>query len=262
MKRMRSHVVVCLAVVLVLSLLGGCRVAPKDVPASRTLRVLTYNIHHGEGTDEVFDYERLAHVINELEPDIVAVQEVDNATQRAAGIDQAALLGKLCHMHHAFGQAMPYQGGQYGEAVLSRFPIVTSATHPLPYTLEREPRAALEVCVDVPGIGPLTFVGTHLCHIDNELRTLQTRRLTQLFPVDAATPTILAGDFNARPGSDPMNVLRDAGWIDVVAPDTKIDYILIRPSDPWRVKEVIIVNEPVASDHDPILAILEWQGTP
>ena len=71
---------------------------------------------------------------------------------------------------------------------------------------------------------------------------------------------ILAGDFNARPGSDPMNVLLQDGWTDVVAPRSKIDYILIRATDPWQVKEVTIVDEPVASDHDPVLAVLEWQG--
>lgn len=241
--------------------LCGCHAGTARLQTSRTLRVLTYNIHHGEGMDERFDYERLARVINDLSPDIVALQEADRGTDRASGIDQAALLGKLCKMHHVFGQAMPYQNGQYGEAVLSRFPVEKVIVHPLPYYLEREPRAALEVRVKVPGIGPLAFVGTHLCHQDNELRTQQTRRISELlFPRDEGPPVILAGDFNARPGSEPMNVLLDDGWLDVVAPRSRIDYILIRTSDPWRVKEIIIVDEPVASDHDPVLAILEWQG--
>ena len=56
--------------------------------ARRTLRVLTYNIHHGEGTDGVFDLERLAKVINDLAPDIVALQEVDKGTDRASGVMQ------------------------------------------------------------------------------------------------------------------------------------------------------------------------------
>jgi len=240
--------------------LCGCHGGAVGPQTPRTLRVLTYNIHHGEGTDEQFDYERLARVINDLSPDIVALQEVDRGTGRASGVDQAKLLGKLCQMHHAYGQAMPYQGGQYGEAILSRFPIQEVLVHPLPYQLEREPRAALEVRVEVEGIGPLAFVGTHLCHQDNELRTLQTRRLSQLLDKEEGPPVILAGDFNARPGSDPMNVLLQDGWTDVVAPRSKIDYILIRATDPWQVKEVTIVDEPVASDHDPVLAVLEWQG--
>ncbi len=55
-----------------------------------------------------------------------------------------------------------------------------------------------------------------------------------------------------------MNVLLDAGWTDVVAPRSKIDYILIRSADSWQVEEVTIVDEPVVSDHDPVLAVLQW----
>lgn len=260
MTETRKKLIVLLLIASWVVTLCGCHAGAVKPQTPDTLRVLTYNIHHGEGTDEQFDYERLAKVINDLSPDIVALQEVDHCTDRAAGVDQAALLGKLCKMHHAFGQAMPYQNGQYGEAILSRFPIEKTLDHPLPYQFGREPRAAVEVRVQAEGIGPLVFVGTHLCHQDNELRTQQTGRIKQLLAKEEGPPVILAGDFNARPGSDPMNVLVEDGWIDVVAPRSKIDYILVRASDPWRVKEVIIVDEPVASDHDPVLAILEWRG--
>lgn len=260
MVRTRDNSIVMLLIALLLVTLCGCHAGTVAPQTARTLRVLTYNIHHGEGTDRQFDYERLAKVINDLNPDIVALQEVDRRTDRVSGIDQAALLGKLCKMHHAFGQAMPYQNGQYGEAILSRFPIEKTLVHPLPYDPGREPRAAIEVRVQVDGIGPVVFVGTHLCHQDNELRTQQTGRIKQLLAKEDGPPVILAGDFNARPGSDPMNVLLENGWTDVVAPRSRIDYILVRASDPWQVKKVIIVDEPVASDHDPVLAILEWQG--
>jgi len=252
---------------LALSLLGlsfvalaGCHRDAVKPQTLRTLRVLTYNIHHGEGTDEVFDYDRLARVINDLSPDIVALQEVDKGTDRASGVDQAALLGTLCKMHHTFGQAMPYQNGQYGEAILSRFPIEKTLVHPLPYQLDQEPRAALEARIQVEGIGSIVFVGTHLCHQSNETRVQQTERMSDLFANEEGPPVILAGDFNARPGSAPMNVLLGDGWIDTIAPRSRIDHVLVRAVDPWRVGEVIIVDEPVASDHDPVLAVLEWQG--
>jgi endonuclease/exonuclease/phosphatase family metal-dependent hydrolase len=186
--------------------------------------VLTYNIHHGEGPDKVFDYRRLAKVINDLSPDLVALQEVDVGTERASGVNQAAMLGKLCKMHHAFGQAMPYQGGQYGEAILSRFPIEGSCPSG-PYQFEEEPRAALEVRINPRGIGPIAFVGTHLCHQKVENRVQQTQRIQWLFPKPEGCPVILAGDFNARPGSEPMKVLFDAGWTDAVAPRSVIDYV-------------------------------------
>jgi len=249
-----------LSLVLLLFTLTGCHKGVIEPRAPRTLRVLTYNIHHGEGTDEVFDLERLATVINDLSPDIVALQEVDKNTDRASGVDQAAVLGKLCKMHHAFGQAMPYSNGQYGEAILSRFPITKTLVHPLPYDRGQEPRAALEAHIQVNGIGPIVFVGTHLCHQSNENRVQQNQRLGDLLSKDAGPPVILAGDFNARPGSAPMAVLLENGWIDTIEPRSRIDYVLVRSADPWRVREVVIVDEPVASDHDPVLAVLEWQG--
>jgi endonuclease/exonuclease/phosphatase family metal-dependent hydrolase len=240
--------------------LAGCQSETVGPQASGTLRVLTYNIHHGEAMDGMFDYERLANVITSLSPDIVALQEVDRGTDRASGVDQAAMLGRLCGMHHAFGQAMPYQNGQYGEAVLSRLPIEEVVVHPLPYRTGQEPRAALEVQITPEGLGPIVFVGTHLCHQSNETRTQQTQRMGRLFPKAGGPAVILAGDLNARPQSEPMKVLLDNGWIDAVAPRSKIDYVLIREADPWKVVDVVIVDEPVVSDHDPILVVLEWQG--
>lgn len=239
---------------------AGCHAESVKPRSPQTLRVLTYNIHHGEGVDERFDYDRLAGVIKKLEPDIVALQEVDFGTERASGVDQAKRLAKLCRMHYAFGQAMPHEGGQYGEAILSRFPIEKTIVHPLPYDLDLEPRAAIEVVLRPAGIGSISFVGTHLCHKSNDLRVRQTQRLTQLFTSKEGCPVILAGDFNARPGSEPMNVLLNADWTDAVSPRSVIDYVLVRACDPWIVREVIIVDEPIASDHDPVLVVLQWQG--
>lgn len=255
----RRFVVVIVAV-LVFVALAGCQSEPVEPQTPGTLRVLTYNIHHGEGTDKVVDYQRLARVIKELSPDLVALQEVDVGTERAAGADQVATLGELCGMHYAFGQAMPYQNGWYGEAVLSRFPIQGMAVHPLPYQFEQEPRAALEVRFDVPGIGPFSFIGTHLCHQKDENRIQQARRLNLLFSKREGPPLILAGDFNARPDSEPMKILFDAGWIDTVAPVSVIDYVLVRSCDPWKIAEATIVEDPVTSDHNPVLVILERAG--
>ncbi len=260
MRHTRRGFVFSSLVGLALLVLPGCQAGAVKPQTPGMLRVLTYNIHHGEGTDKVFDYPRLAKLINDLAPDLVALQEVDVGTERVLGVDQAALLGKLCKMHHAFGQAMPYQGGRYGDAILSRFPIESVAVHPLPYQFEQEPRTAVEVRVTPEGIGPITFVSTHLCHQKVENRVQQTQRIKSLFPKQGGNPTILAGDFNARPGSDPMQVLVDAGWKDAVAPRSVIDYVLVRSCDPWKVKEVTILDETVVSDHKPVLVVLEWQG--
>ena len=229
--------------------------------AQPRLRVLTYNIHHGQGSDGKFDYERTAKIISDLKPDVVALQEVDLQTQRASGLDQAARLGELTGLRHTFGNAMYFSGGQYGEAILSKFPMDDIKSYRLPFRSGQEPRCALAARIHPDnGLPEFIFVGTHLCHQSNETRTEQAQRINRLFSADGDPPVILAGDLNARPGSDPMKILLAERWTDAIAPRSRIDYILYRSNDPWHVVEVNIVDDRVASDHRPVFVVLQWQG--
>jgi endonuclease/exonuclease/phosphatase family metal-dependent hydrolase len=224
------------------------------------LRVLTYNIHHGEGTDRKFDLERLAGIIKAAKPDVVAVQEVDRKTRRASGVDQAAELGKLTGMHAEFGKAMEYSGGEYGEAILSRHKPTNVKVHALPHGPGREPRAAIAVTLAArDGLPELVFIGTHLCHQSNDDRVAQAKTINEAYPPDSKIVAILAGDLNARTDTPPM---REFGkqWTDTMPKRNKIDYVLVRPGDPWQVIEAKVIPEPVASDHDPVLLVLEWRG--
>ena len=232
--------------------------AAQDAPR---LRVLTYNIHHGEAMDGKFDYERLASVITALAPDVVALQEVDRGTKRSAGADQAALLAKLTRTKSVFGNALYFQGGEYGDAILSRFPMRDAKAHHLPFRYGQEPRTALEVRIQPNnGLPDFIFVGTHLCNQSEATRLDQVKELNRILPADAEVPVILAGDLNARSGSAPMKTLLATRWKDAIAPNSEIDYILLRPEDPWKILEVRIVEELVVSDHKPVLAVLEWGG--
>lgn len=98
-------------------------------PVSSRLRVLSYNIHHGRGIDDQVDLERLAKVINDCQPDLVALQEVDNGTQRTNGVDQTAELARLTGLHAQFARQIDFEGGQYGQALLSLAAI--GSTNPL-----------------------------------------------------------------------------------------------------------------------------------
>ncbi len=236
------------------------------------LRVLTYNIHHGEGVDGSFDLERLARVITAVEPDLVALQEVDRATERSSGVDQAAELGRLTGMQAFFGEAMPYRGGGYGEAVLTRLKVLDVTTHPLAASPGHEPRAALAVTVRAWRRGPrLVFIGTHLDHTgDPTDRIEQAVLLNDLALGYDPQLQILAGDLNALPDSEPMLVLAQQ-WQDTSPvrqeptfpsrdPQRRLDYILVRPAGAWRVVEVRVLEEDIASDHRPLLVILEPGG--
>jgi endonuclease/exonuclease/phosphatase family metal-dependent hydrolase len=238
----------------------------------RTLRVLTYNIHHGEGTDGRFDLSRLAGVMKTVQPDVVALQEVDRGTERSGGIDQLAELERLTNMHAEFGKAMDYSGGGYGVAVLSRWPLLITGNHPLPGSPDREPRTALTVEVRSSERGPmLQFTSTHLDQgRDPEDRLAQARYLNELLVRGEGRPAILAGDLNSRPDTEVMEIF-EAQWAMAPAVDpspttpsgrrrSRVDHILFRPAESWRVLESRIIDEPLASDHRPVLVVLEWMG--
>src|SRR4030095_7388475 len=92
-------------------------------PKKQTVRVMSYNIHVGVGMDQKLDLERIAEVINKARPDLVALQEVDRGVRRTQGLDEIAELSRLTKMDYAFAHNIDYQGGEYGVAILSRFPI-------------------------------------------------------------------------------------------------------------------------------------------
>ncbi|MGH9142323.1 MAG: endonuclease/exonuclease/phosphatase family protein [Vicinamibacterales bacterium] len=243
---------------------------PRPVPL--TLRVLTYNIHHGEGTDGRLDLSRLATVMTSVHPDLVALQEVDEGTERTSGVNELDELAHLTSLHPAFGKSMDYRGGEYGVAVLSRWPVLQTRNDPLPNLADREPRTALTVEVAVGAGGPhIGFTCTHLDQgRDPENRLAQVRYLNDRLVRDDGLAAILAGDLNARPDTPIMEELQGS-WANPPAvdpspigptgrPRLRVDYVLIRPAARWRVIESIIVDEPVASDHRPLLVVLEWTG--
>ncbi len=235
-----------------------------------TVRVLTYNIHHGEGMDGRFDLPRLAGVVKDAQADLVALQEVDEGTQRASGVNELDELARLTDMHAAFGKAMDFSGGAYGVAVLSRWPLRGAHNNPLPSFDDREPRTALTVDVNVGEGGPLLeFTSTHLDQTrDSENRLLQAKFLNDRLVSDDGRATILAGDMNARQGTDVMDVF-DEQWADPPVADPappqangrprlSVDHVLVRPAAGWRVIESRLLDEAVASDHRPLLVVLEW----
>ena len=237
--------------------------------------MLSYNIHHGEGTDGRIDLERLAQVILDARPDVVALQEVDRNVERSGRVDQAAELARLTGLHMEFGQTIPLQGGQYGNAVMSRWPMRRVSNHPLPSPVGGEARAVLAAEIAVPagdGSEIVTVLGTHFHHTqDPTNRVASAEALETLFPADSVpaqgVAMLLAGDLNATPESRPIGLLlklwsmtsaaRPAPTSPAPAPRRKIDYVMYRPRGRWRVIESRVVDEAVASDHRPMLAVLE-----
>lgn len=240
--------------------------AQSSVDSSRVVRVLTFNILHGATMNNDFDLDLIANVIKSVKPDLVALQEVDFFTKRVGNIDLATELGQRTGLAPLFGQAMPYDGGGYGEGVLSRYSFLSTRNHGLAAQNGKEPRAALEVNIVLKSGDTIRFIGTHLDHTRKETdRINQAKQLNRIFTKDNR-PSILAGDLNARPESKTMGILfkewtksfpENIPTAPSINPRSKIDYILFRPANRWRVLETIVIDEQVASDHRPVLSVLE-----
>lgn len=239
------------------------------------IRVLSYNIHHGEGVDGKLDLERIARVINDVKPDLVSLQEVERNTSRTGNVDQPAELARLTGFKAVFEKNIDFGGGYYGNAVLSRHPIVASKNHYMPRLDNGEQRGALVVQVEVgPEKLPLIFVATHLDHRRDDRERRQSAELINKLAEEWKVPAILAGDLNAPPESEVLKIFAQQ-WeranrevmptIPVAKPRVQIDYILLRSPDKdgaaapsrWKVRSFQVLDEAVASDHRAVFAELE-----
>jgi endonuclease/exonuclease/phosphatase family metal-dependent hydrolase len=251
------------------ALLLGALLFPAGAPALQPggeIRVLTYNIKHGRGNDNIVDLDRTASVIRTQKPDIVGLQEVDDRAERSGRIAEAAHLGKLLDLNPAFGRFMAYQGGAYGMAILSRFAI--EATEEVRLPEGNEPRIALSARLRLPDGQLLTVVNVHFDWVqDDGFRFAQGEALTKYLN-GLKTAYVLLGDFNDVPESRTLALFKSRAGEAVKSesnrftfsstePSKEIDYIFFSPATAWRAQEVRVIDERVASDHRPVLAVLQ-----
>lgn len=237
--------------------------------ATQNLRMLSYNIRHGKGVDQQVDLKRIAKVICAQNPDLVALQEVDKKCERSGNRDIAAELGRLTGMRHCFGKFMDFQEGEYGMAILSRFPIRETVRHQLPRGAE--PRCALEAKVQAPGLSaPLSFVCIHNDWTNEDIRIKQVQALLKSLR-EQDNPIVLAGDFNGPRSDASMKLLERAGWKILEkdggkvgntypsdSPNVEIDFLVLKGFHPESVEHNVI-DERIASDHRPVYATLTFR---
>ncbi|MDX2150978.1 MAG: endonuclease/exonuclease/phosphatase family protein [Bryobacteraceae bacterium] len=211
------------------------------------LRFVTYNIHQCFG-----GLDAVANTLRALEPDVATLQEVSNI-----GGDQAVALAAELNMTPATGPNLFFDGGWYGNATLSRFPVASSRNHDLSVP-GREPRGCLELILEAAP-GPLRVFNAHLGLRAHERRR-QARRLTQL--AEGSAPRILAGDFNdwSRRSVCPslsrhLGACRPLRSFPARLPLFALDRIYHDP--PLRLLRISTVPSP-ASDHLPVLAEFDW----
>lgn len=239
----------------------GCATSQTE---KASFRVLSYNIHHGEGIDGKIDLERIAALIKENKADIVALQEVDRGVERTARRDFPKELAKLTGMNVYFDRNIIYQGGDYGNAVLTKFPIQQKKNTHYKMLRDGEQRGVLQLVLDVHG-KDLLFMDTHIDYRpDDAERVINADELKQIVAEAGKMPVILCGDFNDSPNSrthekikhfisDTWELIGEGNGFTIPAekPDNRIDYIWISKAtiEPLKIE----VLKSIASDHLPVL---------
>ena len=254
---------------LFLALLLAASASAAEVRLISSLRVMSYNIHHGEGLDKRVDLERIAQVIRDARADVVGLQEVDQGVERTAKRDLPAELAKLTGMTVHFENNFNYQGGFYGNAVLTRFPIKRAKNTHYKMLRSGEQRGVLQLVLDVRGREVL-FLATHIDYRpDDTERLMNVEELKAI--VAAATqeklPVILVGDFNATPESRTIANVKafitdtwervgqgDGFSFPVLKPAKRIDYVFVTPETLEPMSMQVLRSE--ASDHLPVVAVL------
>jgi endonuclease/exonuclease/phosphatase family metal-dependent hydrolase len=251
------------------------------------VRLVTFNTHHGVGEDSKHDLPRLAQVLASVDADVICLQEVDrHFGDRSEDVDQALLLSRALDMQLAWGPAIDEPRGsggdpvdpsrrQYGNALLSRLPVLVSDVHPLPGG--GEPRSALRTMIELDG-GTLWVTNTHLSSGNPERRAGQVAALARLH-TGSMEAGVLVGDFNARPDAPELAPLRgrfadswelagdrddQAGWRfwqrdeglthPAHSPHRRIDQVWVSPG--ITVAAARVLDARGASDHLPLMVDL------
>lgn len=241
-----------------------------------SLRVATYNVHGCVGTDGQRSETRIAEVIAEMSADVVGLQEVEVGRARSGKIDQPAVIAERLGWHCLFVPAMIDGDALFGNAILSRAPLISKRRIPLmgvPPWFCREERAAMWAEA-ATALGPIQIFNTHL-GLGRAERWTQARQLAgggAIADVPLHSPAILLGDLNCRPRSTPVHLLASAlsdplaatrgrwefptfpAWL----PFATVDHILVGPA--LRVTRLFVHRSALsrrASDHLPLVAELE-----
>ena len=249
-------------------------------PKGQSLRVMTYNIYGARATSpaNAADLDAIAEVIRRQNPDFVTLNEVDVFTDRTGkDVHQARDLAEKLGMEWHFSKAIDRDGGEYGDAVLSKYPILEKRSYRLPCAAEQpgEDRSLCVIRVQIDG-KDLYVASTHLDHLSGDAsRLVQAAEIRRIRDTELEGDLILCGDLNAIPSSNVIatmtSFLTNTGPIDQYTfpsddPSRKIDYIMYAPIEHFGVQNCQVVSRGDqqvggvdASDHRPVIADIRFQ---
>lgn len=222
-------------------------------------KVMSYNIHHGKSLLGINTLDEIATIIEENGADIIGLQEVDSNFARSRFKNQIKYLASKLSMNYIYGDNVNIVGAKYGNAILSKYPIISYENIKIPSG--KEQRGLLAAVIDVNG-EKINFLNTHLGLSSLERRS-QVKVISKYLNT-ISKEVILVGDFNAQPSSmevhEMSKKLNDVGYttnnnriptFEVPFLSGRIDYIFTGPNiEPVSYK----VLRKKASDHYPIVA--------
>ncbi len=253
--------------ILVLILFGHAVFAQTN---TSIVKVLSYNIYHGE-TSGSYNLDKIATIINKLNPDLVGLQEVDKNTNRTNQIDLARELGSKTGMNSVFCKAIDFDGGEYGIAILTKDKFFNHKKVALPFVEGNEPRMLHSVENTTTSGDTILFYNTHLDYKPNSLERIKQAKLINEIALTSKHPVVLTGDLNDVPGSDCINIFEKV-WQKSYSkesptptfpsnnPNRKIDYVLSYPNNKWTILHHEVICDSIASDHCAYFVILELQN--
>jgi endonuclease/exonuclease/phosphatase family metal-dependent hydrolase len=221
--------------------------------AQRTL--VTYNVRNAKGMDNKTDYDRIASVIKNTKADIVGLQELDSITKRSDSTYVLEVIAKKAGYNYVYASAISYQGGRYGVGILSKQKPKTYYSVPLPG--KEEERVLL-----IAEFKDFIVFCTHWSLTDAD-----RMRSVDIINAEAKKfkkPVYLLGDLNAEPNSNAISALKtqwnlltgEEATFPATTPTKCIDYIFTRNNSGIKIKNRSVINEPMASDHRPVMVKL------
>ena len=233
-----------------------------------SIRVMSMNIKGG-ASYAGNESQPYAQVIKEYDPDFVCLQEVDYKTIRNGGKDWLNEVAIQTGMFPYYCKSFTYQGGGFGTAILSKYPFFKAEKTIFSAAGTREDRASGWVYVELPSGSVVRVATTHLSLETADLTTKHIASVNSaIFAADSSTPTLLIGDFNATPDSDPIKYAK-IKWQEIApgsgntipssGPNRQLDYVMGFPKQ-WSWTRYEILAYPELSDHCFVLADLEFNS--
>lgn len=233
---------------------------------AQTLKVMSYNIHHGADKNEVNTLEKIGEFIKKSGAELVGLQEVDSMCNRSGKIDQMKRLAEITGMHYGFVRHFAYDGGAYGLGILSRYPISDMRNDRITLVPKDEKKPSLALLtakINLPRNREVLFATVHFA-LNAPSRLIQGEEVIA-FMKSRGLSAVITGDLNANPDSKEIvqlgSYFSETGRSEmftfpVGTPVKKIDYIMVSKPNLEKVVGSRVYNDVLLSDHLPMLSIV------